>query len=119
MAMSDGTPTEEQEVAAARAKKRLSLRRETVLQWVNQTVCAGEQRENPFFSLDLLTKGGYVLLLLRSPAIQICIGSRGPDAMHEITWGYIWGNRICKREITPQTLVTAMVPTGPVGKNLG
>lgn len=41
MAMSDGAPIEEREAAATRAAKHLSLRRETVLQWLHQTAGAG------------------------------------------------------------------------------
>ncbi|CAM9110826.1 unnamed protein product [Ectocarpus sp. 4 AP-2014] len=42
MAMSDGTLTAKQEEAASRAAKHLSLRRETVLQWLHQTAGAGD-----------------------------------------------------------------------------
>lgn len=47
MVMSDGqgyegSVTEEQQAAAAKAAKRLSLRRESVLQWLHQMVSAGE-----------------------------------------------------------------------------
>lgn len=41
MVMSDGAPTKEQEKTDAKAAKRLSLRRETVLQWLYQTTGAG------------------------------------------------------------------------------
>lgn len=41
MAMSDGALTAKQEEAASRAAKHLSLRRETVLQWLHQTAGAG------------------------------------------------------------------------------
>lgn len=41
MAMSDGALTEGQDAAATRAAKHLSLRRETVLQWLHQTAGAG------------------------------------------------------------------------------
>lgn len=41
MVMSDGAKTKEQEEMDARAAKRLSLRRETVLQWLHQTTGAG------------------------------------------------------------------------------
>lgn len=41
MAMSDGAPAEQQESAATRVAKHLSLRRETVLQWLHQTAGAG------------------------------------------------------------------------------
>lgn len=41
MAMSDGSLTAEQEEASTRAAKHLSLRRETVLQWLHQTAGAG------------------------------------------------------------------------------
>lgn len=47
LVMSDGTPSEEQEeqeASANRAAKRLSRRRETVLQWLHQTTTAGEGR---------------------------------------------------------------------------
>lgn len=43
MAMSDGAVTAKQEEAASRAAKHLSLRRETVLQWLHQTTGAGGQ----------------------------------------------------------------------------
>lgn len=47
--MSDGAPTKEQQAAATRAAKRLSLRRETVLQWLHQTVVSGGHHEGlPF-----------------------------------------------------------------------
>lgn len=42
MEMSDGALTTEQEAANTRAAKHLSLRRETVLQWLHQTAGAGE-----------------------------------------------------------------------------
>lgn len=43
MVMSDdGSATKEQQAAAAKAAKRLSLRRESVLQWLHQMVSAGE-----------------------------------------------------------------------------
>lgn len=42
LVMSDGAPSEEQEASANRAAKRLSLRRETVLQWLHQTTTAGD-----------------------------------------------------------------------------
>ncbi|CAN0533642.1 unnamed protein product, partial [Ectocarpus sp. 12 AP-2014] len=42
MAMSDGALTAKQEEAASRAAKHLSLRRETVLQWLHQTAGAGD-----------------------------------------------------------------------------
>lgn len=41
MVMSDGAPIKEQDEMDARATKRLSLRRETVLQWLYQTTSAG------------------------------------------------------------------------------
>lgn len=41
MVMSDGAPTKEQEEMDAKAAKRLSLRRETVLQWLHHTTGAG------------------------------------------------------------------------------
>ena len=41
IAMSDGSLTAEQEEASTRAAKHLSLRRETVLQWLHQTAGAG------------------------------------------------------------------------------
>lgn len=39
--MSDGALTEEEKAASSRAIKQLSLSRETVLQWLHQTVSAG------------------------------------------------------------------------------
>eukprot|EP00903_Cladosiphon_okamuranus_P009771 g9290.t1 len=42
LAMSDGSLTAKQEETSARAAKRLSLRRETVLQWLHQTAGAGD-----------------------------------------------------------------------------
>ena len=61
MVMSDGAPTEEEKAAATRATKRLSLRRETVLQWLHSTTAAGGMRQ----------RGARVTLQILIHAIEI------------------------------------------------
>lgn len=82
MAMSDGAPTEEEEAAVTRAKKRLSLRRETVLQWLHSTTAAGgmRQRRSTVTSQALSFRSKSVLINLVSilfPNLVSLLGNHG------------------------------------------